>query len=50
MVYTPVLHYFSWLYRIRPAVLQSSWKRVEQGDLVSNFEDTEPNPEQVRKG
>jgi len=38
----------SWLYRIRPAVLHSPWKKIEQGFLTNKFDDEEPNPAQLR--
>ena len=38
---------YSWLYRIRPAVVHKPWKRTDQGNVTNKFDDTEPNPAQV---
>lgn len=39
----------SWLYRIRPCVVHYPWTReTDQGNLTSRFDETEPNPAQLR--
>ena len=39
----------TWFYRILPSVVHKPWKRLsEQGNLKNNFEDTEPEPRQLR--
>src|SRR5258708_31887207 len=38
----------SWLYRIRPAVVHESFRRIEDGKLTSAFAEVAPSPNQLR--
>ena len=37
----------SWLYRIRPSVLHHPFKKMERGLITHNWDETDPNPNQV---
>src|SRR6476646_4543538 len=34
----------SWLYRIRPAAVHGSFRRIENGRISSNFSECDPSP------
>ena len=38
----------SWLYRIRPAAVHGSFRRIEDGRITSSFTECEPSPNQLR--
>ena len=38
----------SWLYRIRPAAVHGSFRRIENGRISSNFTECDPSPNQLR--
>lgn len=38
----------SWLYRIRPSSMHQPFERIDNGQLVSDFSDTEASPNQFR--
>src|SRR6516162_4541092 len=40
----------SWLYRIRPAAVHGSFRRIGDGRITSGFGDVEPAPTQLRWG
>jgi homogentisate 1,2-dioxygenase len=40
----------SWLYRIRPAAVHGSFRRIDDGRITSGFGDVEPSPTQLRWG
>src|SRR5215467_5379661 len=38
----------SWLYRIRPAAVHGTFRRMDNGLISSNFTECEPSPNQLR--
>merc|ERR1711963_475480 len=38
----------TWLYRIRPSVVHKPFKRIDNGLLTHNWDEVEPNPNQLR--
>jgi homogentisate 1,2-dioxygenase len=38
----------SWLYRIRPAAVHESFRRIEDGKITSAFDEAAPSPNQMR--
>lgn len=38
----------SWLYRIRPSVLHMPFKKMDRGLITHNWDEVEPNPNQLR--
>lgn len=40
--------FHSWLYRIRPSVIHKPFEKAFQGDLTHNWNECDPNPNQVR--
>ena len=38
----------SWLYRIRPSVIHKPFEKTVQGNLTHNWDECDPNPNQVR--
>ncbi|XP_061171238.1 homogentisate 1,2-dioxygenase-like [Saccostrea echinata] len=38
----------SWLYRIRPSVLHQPFKKMERGLITHNWDEIDPNPNQMR--
>ena len=40
--------FHSWLYRIRPCVVHKPFEKAFQGDLTHNWNECDPNPNQVR--
>src|SRR5262249_40329285 len=38
----------SWLYRIRPAAVHGSFRRIDNGRITGNFNEVDPSPNQLR--
>lgn len=39
---------YSWLYRIRPAVMHKPYREISNGKVINDFTNSKPNPNQFR--